>query len=109
LEKGNCEGLIFTAEPQSWNPNFFLAKTVDSCDDGFVSAVVEIQEAIARLSETEREELRLWLDAYEEDDWDRQVTADAASGRLDFMREQAETAKRKKTLRPLPGEIQSHA
>ena len=82
---------------------------VDLHDDGFVSAVVEIQEAIARLSETEREELRLWLDAYEEDDWDRQITADAASGKLDFMREQAETAKRENTLRPLPGEIQSHA
>jgi hypothetical protein len=78
-------------------------------DNGFVSAVVEIQEAIARLNETEREELRLWLDAYEEDDWDRQITADAASGRLDFLREQAETAKRENTLRPLPGEIKSHA
>lgn len=82
---------------------------VDLADSHFMSAVVEIQEAIARLSEAEREELRLWLDAYEEDDWDRQITADAASGKLDFMREQAETAKRKKTLRPLPGEIKSHA
>jgi hypothetical protein len=74
-----------------------------------MSTVVEIQEAIARLNETEREELRLWLDAYEEDDWDRQLTADAASGKLDFMREQAETAKRKGLLRPLPGEIKSNA
>ena len=91
------------------SPNFIPAKTVDLPDNNFMSAVVAIQEAIARLSETEREELRLWLDAYEEDDWDRQITADAASGKLDFMREQAETARRKKTLRPLPGEIQSHA
>jgi hypothetical protein len=74
-----------------------------------MSTVVEIQEAIARLNETKREELRLWLDAYEEDDWDRQITADATSGKLDFMRELAETAKRKGLLRPLPGEIKSNA
>jgi len=74
-----------------------------------MSSVVEIQEAIARLSEAEREELRLWLDAYEDDDWDRQITTDAASGKLDFLHEQAETAKRKGLLRPLPGEIKSNA
>ena len=74
-----------------------------------MSSVVEIQEAIARLSEAEREELRLWLDAYEEDDWDRQITADAASGKLDFMKEQAESAKRKGALRPLPGEVKNNA
>jgi hypothetical protein len=69
-----------------------------------VSTVVEIQEAIARLNENERGELRLWLNAYEEDDWDRQITADAASGKLDFLREEAESAKRKGQLRSLPGE-----
>ena len=94
---------------QGVEKNFYSRKMIDLTDNNFVSAVVEIQEAIARLSETEREELRLWLEAYEEDDWDRQITADAASGKLDFMREQAETAKRKKTLRPIPGEIKSHA
>jgi hypothetical protein len=66
---------------------------------------VEIQEAIARLNENERGELRLWLNAYEEDDWDRQITADAASGKLDFLREEAETARREGRLRSLPGEI----
>lgn len=78
-------------------------------DSRFVSAVVEIQEAIARLNAAEREELRLWLDAYEEDDWDRQITADAAAGKLDFMRDQAEAAQCQGSLRSLPGEIQSHA
>jgi hypothetical protein len=86
-----------------------LARRLASANLESMSTVVEIQEAIARLNETEREELRLWLDAYEEDDWDRQITADAASGKLDFMREQAETAKRKGLLRPLPGEIKSNA
>jgi len=57
-----------------------------------MSIVVEIQEAIARLNETERGELRLWLESYEEDDWDRQITADAASGKLDFLKRQAQAA-----------------
>jgi hypothetical protein len=70
-----------------------------------MSTVAEIQEAIARLSDTEREELRLWLESYEEDDWDRQITADAASGKLDFLTRQAKAAKRSGKLRSLPGEI----
>lgn len=74
-----------------------------------MSNVVEIQEAIARLNEAEREELRLWLDAYAEEDWDRQITADAASGKLDFMKEQAEAAKHQGALRPLPGELKRNA
>jgi hypothetical protein len=68
-----------------------------------VSTIAEIQEAIVHLSEAEREELRLWLDAYEEDDWDRQITADAASGKLDFLHEQAQAAKRAGRRELLPG------
>ncbi|MBI4324069.1 MAG: hypothetical protein HY674_02275 [Chloroflexi bacterium] len=67
-----------------------------------MSTVIEIQEAIAELSESERVELRCWLDSYEENDWDRQITADARSGKLDFMTQQAERAKREGKLRPLP-------
>jgi hypothetical protein len=74
-----------------------------------MSTVAEIQEAIVNLSAAEREELRFWLDAYEEDEWDRQITADAASGRLDFMTHQAESAKRRGRLRPIPGESQGDA
>jgi hypothetical protein len=74
-----------------------------------MSTVAEIQQAIANLSEPEREDLRLWLDAYEEDDWDKQITADAASGKLDVLTRQAEEAKRTGQLRPLPGEIKRNA
>ena len=74
-----------------------------------MSTVIEIQEAIASLNEAERNELRSWLDSYDEDDWDRQITADAASGKLDFMTRQAEAARRKGSLRPLPGESKSNA
>ncbi len=70
-----------------------------------MSTILEIQEAIVKLPEEERVALRNWLDAFEEDDWDRQITADAASGRLNFMTEEAERAKREGTLLPHPGEI----
>ena len=72
-----------------------------------MSAVLEIQQAIARLSDQERTALRLWLDAYEEDDWDRQITKDAAAGKLSFMTRQAEQAKNEGRLLLLPGEIQN--
>ncbi len=67
-----------------------------------MSTVTEIQEAIMRLSASEREALRAWLDHFAEDDWDKQISADAASGKLDFLAEQARRAKRKGKLKPLP-------
>ena len=45
------------------------------------------------LTASEREELLRWLEHYKEDDWDRQISADAASGKLDFLTKQANDAK----------------
>jgi hypothetical protein len=71
-----------------------------------VSTITEIQEAIAQLNAAEREELRRWLAQFDEDDWDRQISADAASGKLNFMEDEARRAQRDGKLRPLPGEVQ---
>jgi len=65
-------------------------------------SITEIQEAILGLSTEARAELRRWFDQFEEDDWDRQITADAASGKLDFLTEEALCAKREEKLKPLP-------
>jgi hypothetical protein len=65
-----------------------------------VSTVTEIQEAIANLSSSERQELLRWLEQYKEDDWDRQISADAASGKLDFLAKEASQAKQYGTLKP---------
>ena len=70
-----------------------------------MSNILEIQEAIVKLPDEERVALKDWLNAFEEDEWDRQITADAASGRLNFMTKEAERAKREGTLLPLPGQI----
>ncbi len=74
-----------------------------------MSTITDIQQAIAQLSPAERNELLRWLEQYEEDDWDRQISADAASGKLDFLTEEANRAKRANALKPLPGEVEDNA
>ncbi len=50
-----------------------------------MSTVLEIQEAISKLSPEEYAELMAALMDFAEDDWDREMTTDADSGRLDFL------------------------
>ena len=71
-------------------------------------SLTEIQEAIVNLTSQEREELRRWFEHFEEDDWDRQISADAASGKLDFLAREASAAKQYGKLKPLPGEVKDN-
>ncbi len=64
--------------------------------------VAEIKQAILDLPEAEYAELVEWLDDLEEDQWDRQIEADAKAGKLDFLKERALEAKEKGELRCLP-------
>ena len=73
-----------------------------------MSTVTEIQEAIVNLTAAEREELRHWLTHYEEDDWDHQISADATSGKLDFLVKEASHAKRYGKLKTLPREVKDN-
>lgn len=66
-----------------------------------MSAVDEIKKAAGALSVSEREELLSWL-LDVDDDWDRQMAEDAASGKLDFLVEEARTAVREESLRDWP-------
>ena len=50
-----------------------------------MSTVAEIKEAIAKLSPREYCELMAELVPRSDDDWDRQMMADAESGKLDFV------------------------
>ncbi len=54
-----------------------------------MSTVAEIREAIEKLNLDERAELMSELHGYEDDDWDRQMKADAAAGKFDAMHAQA--------------------
>ena len=44
-----------------------------------MSTVEEIKSAIEKLSPEQREELELWLSGADDDEWDRQMKADAAA------------------------------
>lgn len=57
---------------------------------GSMSTVVEIKEAIARLSPREYCELMAELFPQADDDWDKQMKADAEAGKFDEMNRRAE-------------------
>ena len=66
-----------------------------------MATVTEIKEAILTLPQEEFDQLIEWLYELEDLEWDRQLEADASAGRLDFLRAQAEKAKRSGTLEDL--------
>lgn len=66
-----------------------------------MSTVVEIKEAIARLSAEQYAELMSELMDFPDDDWGRAMKADAASGRLDIIDQQIARAAEDDQLVPL--------
>jgi hypothetical protein len=54
-----------------------------------MSRVEELEGQIKKLSSNELQELRAWLAEYDADVWDRQFDADAISGKLDALADQA--------------------
>lgn len=66
-----------------------------------MSTVVEIKEAIARLSAEDYAELMADLMDFADDDWDRAMKADAAAGRLDFIDQQVSRAAQSDRLVPM--------
>ncbi len=67
-----------------------------------MSTVAEIKEAIAKLSPREYCELMAELrPSLPDDEWDKQMKADAASGKLDFIDRNIEKARQEGTLIPL--------
>jgi hypothetical protein len=53
-------------------------------------SLAEIKEAIAKLSPQEYCELMAELHPYPDDDWDKQMKADAAAGKFDEMNRRAD-------------------
>ncbi len=66
-----------------------------------MSRVEEIKEAIDTLPEEEYIQLRQWFSEKDWQKWDRQIAADAESGKLDFLLKEALEAKSKNKLREL--------
>lgn len=50
-----------------------------------MSEVHNIERAVEQLSESELSEFRRWFLEFDADAWDRQIEADATSGKLDTL------------------------
>ncbi|MBV8847261.1 MAG: hypothetical protein JO307_31010 [Bryobacterales bacterium] len=72
------------------------------CYTSDVDRVEEIEAAIAQLPPDEFRRLAQWLHAREQSTWDSRIDADAASGKLDFLFDEAEDEAIKGTLREWP-------
>ena len=70
-------------------------------DDSLVITVPEIKEAIARLSPQEYCELMAELFLHEDDEWDTQMKADFASGKMDWLTNETDAAIREGKTIPL--------
>lgn len=50
-----------------------------------MSTVKELEAAVERLSPDDRAAFRAWFAEFDAAEWDRQLEADAAAGRLDWL------------------------
>ena len=66
-----------------------------------MSTVTEIQEAIRGLAKDDYDQLMRWLEEYDWRVWDSEIEADSGSGKLDFLAQQAKSAKERGALRDL--------
>jgi hypothetical protein len=66
-----------------------------------MSTLEEIQSAITSLSPEDYARLRQWFADRDWERWDRQIEEDDASGKLDFLVEEAVTEKAQGRLREL--------
>jgi hypothetical protein len=55
-----------------------------------MNAVEKIEQQIEGLSGQDFDSLAVWVDRRRNEKWDRQMDADAAAGRLDFLFEEAQ-------------------
>jgi len=74
---------------------------IDSPHILYMSRVEELRQAITELSLEERAELMSALANFEDDQWDKQMKRDAATGKFDAMNRQAEADLKSGKTRPL--------
>ncbi|QMS91423.1 hypothetical protein HUN01_28925 [Nostoc edaphicum CCNP1411] len=66
-----------------------------------MNSLPEIEAAILQLSEDEMRDLSNWLQEYLNDAWDKQIEADAKSGRLDQLIQRAKADIQANQVKPL--------
>ena len=67
----------------------------------FMTKLEQIERSIAALSPKELKAFAKWFEAFQADIWDMQIEADAKTGRLDKLAEQALAEVRAGRTRPL--------
>lgn len=66
-----------------------------------MSTVEEIKSAISALSEEDYIHLREWFSERDWEQWEEEIEGDSASGKLDFLMEEAVAEKNRGRLRKL--------
>ena len=69
-----------------------------------VSTVLEIESAIRELPEGDFWKLAHWFDDLKDTAWSEQMQSDSASGRLDFLFEEAAAARASGQTKPWPAQ-----
>jgi hypothetical protein len=59
-----------------------------------MSTVTEVEEALRRMTPEERTAFRAWYAEFDAEEWDRQLEADAAAGKLDWLIAEARNDKK---------------
>jgi hypothetical protein len=59
-----------------------------------MSATKRLEDAVRSLSAEERAVFRAWFAEFDAEEWDRQIEADVAAGRLDWLVQEALQDKR---------------
>jgi hypothetical protein len=67
-----------------------------------MSRIEEIEQAIEKLPPEEFLRIARWIREREQQRWDERLDRDSASGRLDFLFEEAETESKDGSLREWP-------
>lgn len=65
-------------------------------------SLAQLKDAITALSQDEKHELYTWLEEQNDDDWDRQMKADAAAGKFDALLRAAEEEHQRGETLPFP-------
>ncbi len=66
-----------------------------------MTQIEALQAEIENLSSEDFAQLREWIAERDWQNWDQQIERDSAAGKLDFLWEEAQTAKRQGKLREL--------
>ena len=70
-----------------------------------MSSVIEIESAISGLPKEDFWKLAEWFDQEKSKTWDEQMQADAESGRLEFLFEEATAARADGGGKPWPAQV----